>query len=212
MTARGRAVAAVCLSCVASCAYLHDRANDLLDPFRFDVGFLPGGVFLEARATDFLEVGAGVHSLYTVGVHGRFVGSGQLGQGGLPGLCTVGEANMKMEPLLGDASQFHEKRDLVPGQLLLMIPGMHSGRTGYSEWSLGERGVHVADVGVTATVLLPGISIGFSPGELLDLFLGLFGIDIAGDDVARIPRPEKPEVLPSYTLGSPRPLRCTACH
>ena len=66
---------------------------------------------------------------------------------------------------------------------------MHTGRTGISACSLAERDVRVADVGASLTVGVVGVSVGFSPGEVLDLLLGVVGIDLAGDDDASRPPP-----------------------
>ena len=183
--------AAAVAACFAGCSYLHDRVNDLLDPFRVDVGFGPG-LYADARVTDFLAVGAGGQTLDTAGIHGRFVGTARLGQVGLPGLVMFGEPrNVEMTPLLGDTSEFDWQRDIVPGQVLLLFPAMHTGRTAVSDWSLAKRDVHVADLGASLTVFV-GVSIAFSPGEVLDLLLGLVGIDLAGDDVAGKPGPARP--------------------
>lgn len=185
-------VLAVALAaCFNGCSYLHDRLNDLLDPFRVDVGFGPG-LYADVRATDFMAVGAGGQTLETAGIHGRFIGTGKRGQVGLPGLAMVGEIRgTEMAPLLGDTSEFDEQRDVVPGQVLIVFPAMHAGRTGTSDWWRAHRGVHVADVGASVTVFV-GVSLGFSPGEVLDLLLGFVGVDLAGDDVADRPDPAQP--------------------
>ncbi len=200
-THASRAVlAAVFASCCAGCSYVHDRTNDLLDPFRVDVGFGPG-LFVDVRATDFLEVGAGIHIVETAGMHGRFVGTGTMAGIGLP-FATFVQMRQRMAPLLGDASSFDRMRDVVPGQVLVVVPMMHSPRI--SAWSLAERDVRIADLGVTATVGLVSVSLGFSPGEVLDLLLGFVGIDLAGDDVADKPRRDASEMteLPVYDVQS----------
>lgn len=179
-------LAAALAACLTGCSYLHDRVNDLLDPFRVDVGFGPG-LYADARATDFLAVGAGGQTLDTAGIHGRFVGTARLGQVGLPGLVMCGEVrDAEMTSLLGDKSEFDEQRDVVPCQVLVLFPAMHAGRTGISDWWRADRDLHVADLGASLTVFV-GVSIGFSPGEVLDLLLGFVGVDLARDDVAGKP-------------------------
>ena len=42
-----------------------------------------------------------------------------------------------------------------------------------------------------AAGLLGGVRLGFNPGELLDLLLGFFGVDLYDDDVAGLPSDEK---------------------
>lgn len=179
-------VALLFVSCSGACGYLRDRAHDLLDPFRVDVGY-GLGLYADVRATDWLAAGAGLHRMHTAGLHGRFVGSSTIGQAGLP-LMMAGEAKSAMAPLLGGTSRFDWRRDVVPGQILV-FPMMHTGRTGMSAWSLAERDVRVADVGASLTVGVVGVSVGFSPGEVLDLLLGVVGIDLAGDDDASRPPP-----------------------
>ena len=148
-----------------------------------------------------LEVGAGIHIVETAGMHGRFVGTGTMAGIGLP-FATFVQMRQRMAPLLGDASSFDRMRDVVPGQVLVVVPMMHSPRI--SAWSLAERDVRIADLGVTATVGLVSVSLGFSPGEVLDLLLGFVGIDLAGDDVADKPRRDASEMteLPVYDVQS----------
>jgi hypothetical protein len=129
-----------------------------------------------------------LHHVKNAGLHGRFVGTSTLGQVGFP-LTMLGEPTFTMTPLLGGASRFDWERDIVPGQFFLVIPVMHAGRTGISAWSLANRDVRVADVGASLTLGVVGVSVGFSPGEVLDLLLGVVGIDLAGDDDASRPPP-----------------------
>lgn len=200
-SAARRSVAILFLLCSGACGYLRDRAHDLLDPFRVDVGY-GLGLYADVRATDWLAAGAGLHRVHHAGLHGRFVGTSTLGQVGFP-LTMLGEPTFTMTPLLGGGSQFDWERDIVPGQLFLVVPAMHAGRTGISAWSLAKRDVRVADVGASLTLGVVGVSLGFSPGEVLDLLLGVVGIDLAGDDDA-----SRPPLLPAdaATPSDPEPV------
>ena len=179
-------LAMLCVLGSGACGYLRDRGHDLLDPFRVDVGY-GLGLYADVRATDWLATGAGLHRVHTAGLHGRFVGTSKTGQIGLP-LILAGEARSEMAPLLGGTSRFDWRRDIVPGQILV-FPAMHMGRTGTSAWSLADRNVRVADVGASLTLGVVSVSLGFSAGEVLDLLLGVVGIDLAGDDDASRPPP-----------------------
>jgi len=176
-----RGVALAAALAATSCSWCHDRTNDLLDPFRIDVAFGPG-LYVDARATDFLALGAGAHYVDTAGLHGRFVGTGELFGVGLP-FFLLGHTEQDMAPLLADASEYDPLRDILTTQLLV-TPAVSFARCGPDPVSVAERGVRVADLGATATLGIVGIGVGFSPGELLDLVLGFVGLDIAGDDVA----------------------------
>lgn len=199
-TARS-SVAILFVLCSGACGYLRDRAHDLLDPFRVDVGY-GLGIYADVRATDWLAAGAGLHQVHTAGVHGRFVGTSQTRQLGIP-LSMLGETESEMTPLLGGTSRFDWRRDVVPGQILV-FPVMHLGRTGILACSLAERDVRVADLGASLTLGVVGVSLGFSPGEVLDLLLGIVGIDLAGDDDASRPPP-----APAKTRG-PEPAESPA--
>jgi len=194
MSFRGSRLATIAALLAGSgCTYLRDRANDLLDPFRVDVG-VGFGLYADARATDFVATGVGVHALHAAGWHGRHVGTGELGGLGL-GLLMLGDAEFAMSPLLGEPASFVRAHDVVPGQLLVFAcNGMKCGLVRYT---LAERGLHVADVGASATIGVVGVGLGFSPGELLDCLLGFFGIDIAGDDA----RPSEPTTMPTTTTA-----------
>lgn len=163
---------------LCGCGYLKNRANDLLDPFRFDIGFTPG-LHVEARATDFAALGLGVKGGTVVGLHGRFAvrhGTANLGLGPV----MLGELLWpESSALLGGDSSYVRDHEFLPSQMFF-IPLL--GTEHAPDWSLERRGLHVADIGVSAAAVV-GAGVGFSPGEFLDLLLGFVGIDIAGDDV-----------------------------
>lgn len=182
MSLPARCIAALAALPVAACGYLKDRTNDLLDPFRVDVG-IEFGLYADARATDFAAVGLGAKGTSAgnmVGLHGRH--AVRYGTAAVAlGPWIVGDRiDVEPAPLLGGASTWDRTYDIVPGQMVVLpqLGGEHA-----PDWSLERRGWRVADVGANATVGLLGIGIGFSPGEFVDLLLGLVGIDPAGDDV-----------------------------
>ena len=172
------------------CTYLENRANDLLDPFRFDVAFTPG-LHVDARATDFAALGVGAKGGVVVGLHGRFAVQYRTANVGVPPLMLGEVFRLEASPLLGE-SQYDDDHDMVPSQFFV-LPRMGVERP--RPWSLERRGLHVADIGVNVAAVV-GAGVGFSPGEFADLLLGFVGIDIACDDVAGRPEPsvaERPE-------------------
>lgn len=171
-------LAFVVLMLFCSCGYLKNRANDALDVFRIDVGTGPG-LLLEARATDFAAVGVGFHKQTRVGVHGRFTGELKTVTVGAGPFVLGAVEHGDYEPLL-PGSEFDAAHDLIPVQLFV-VPS--TGFQTLAPYRVGRRGLHFADLGAGLTVGYVGIGVGCSPGELVDLLLGVVGIDLAGDDV-----------------------------
>jgi hypothetical protein len=169
----------VACALLCGCTYLQNRANDLLDPFRFDVGFTPG-LHVDARATDFAALGVGVKGGVIVGLHGRFAVRYRTASVGI-GPLMLGEVfRLEASPLIGE-SKYDADHDMVPSQIAVVLPRMGVERP--RPWSLERRGLHVADIGVNVAAVV-GAGVGFSPGEFVDLLLGFVAIDMAGDDVA----------------------------
>lgn len=195
---------------LSNCVYLRNRANDTLDVFSCD-GAVGPGFYAEVRATDVLALGLGGYEAETRGLHGRFAGTAQRSATGLGPLIAGG---MGREPdlapmLAGDPSTFDRNQD-PPGCQFLLWPGMdtHGHGSLYGDYPESERLLRLADVGATAHLGYVGFRVGFSPGELLDLALGLFGLDIADDDVfpvqpktPKAPRP--PEQPPRHRFPDP---------
>lgn len=173
-----RLVGLVACTAFGSCTYLQNRANDLLDPFRVDVGFTPG-LHVDARATDFAALGVGAKGGVVVGLHGRFAVQYRTANVGVGPLMLGEPFRLEASPLLCE-SKYDADHDMVPSQFFV-VPRMGVERP--RPWSLERRGLHVADVGVNVAAVV-GAGIGFSPGEFVDLLLGFVGVDIAGDDVA----------------------------
>lgn len=185
---------------LGSCSYLKNRANDLLDSFRFELGVGPG-LYAEARATDFAAVGLGFCAQQNAAMRGRFAGTdAEVTSMGLGPFILGSSATWSFKPLLaGDPSTPESCDGIVPAQFLL-FPMMGFGSCA-DDYSLAERGLRVADLGASVTLGYVGAGIGFSPGEFVDLLLGFVGIDIAGDDVfGRATAAEAPP-----TSGTPAP-------
>jgi hypothetical protein len=174
----GSVVVTAC-ALLCGCSYVKNRTNDLLDVFRFDVGFGPG-LYAEARVTDFAAVGLGFRDQELASMFGRFVGNPEVSSVALGPFVLGGRVSLDMKPLLpGDTSGFRYGQD-VPGTQILFIPGDAPRCNGYS---FAERGLRMADVGADVALGYVGLGLGVSPGEFVDLLLGFVGIDIGGDDM-----------------------------
>jgi hypothetical protein len=179
----------------ASCLYLKNRANDALDVFSVD-GAVGPGVYAEVRATDVVAVGLGGYTADTGGLHGRFAGTAERGATGLgPVIRGFMGHERDLAPLLADDPSTFDRNLDPPGCQYFLWPGMdqHGHGNLYGEYPESERLLRLADFGATAHLGYIGFRVGFSPGELLDLGLGIFGADIAGDDAFPAqPKPRKP--------------------
>jgi len=188
---RGTGLAACLLLC--GCNYVKNRVNDLLDPFRFDVGIGPG-LYAEARATDFAAVGVGARFQEIVAMHGRFVSTDidafALGLG--PFVLGSHHA-LDLQPLLAADPSEHDADHGVVAAQFLFFPSM--GMKCEAGYELANRGLRLADLGGTLALGYVGVGAGLSPGEFVDLLLGFVGIDIAGDD--GFGRPEPPAEEPT---------------
>ena len=184
---------AACLL-LCGCSYVKNRVNDLLDPFRVDVGVGPG-LYAEARATDFAAVGLGARLVRTARWSGRFVSSRGWTESLALGPFILGNSTATgVQPVLPDDPSKYESGDgPVPGQILFLpLGGIGSCADIYR---FHERGVRILDVGADVALGYVGAGVGFSPGEFVDLLLGFVGIDIAGDDA--FGRPEPPAEEPA---------------
>lgn len=171
----------------SGCCYLQNRFADLLDVASVDVGYGPG-VYAEARATDFLVPGLGVHSyLEAYSLHGRYSGPVDRWSGfGLPPFMTA-TTYMPVDGRLvsvvdGDRSGYDLHMEPPWASYAMCIPGAWLGSLDHAPgYSLGKRGLRVADVSVHGQCLV-GVRLGFSPGEAVDWLLGWFGLDLSRDD------------------------------
>lgn len=188
-------VAAAASASLAGCSYLHNRANDALDVFTCD-GSVGPGLYAEVRATDLLAVGLGGHDVEYAGQHGRFVVRGRRSSTAIgPLIWGFVDDDEPVPVFAGDPSRMGPLVEPPPSQLLF-LPADQTG-SDFAPWT---RGLHAADVDVTVTLGWVGGRLGFSPGELLDFVLGIFGLDLAGDDAL-------PARAPAWGEVEPRPRR-----
>lgn len=181
-------------SLLSGCTWLQNRANDALDVFALDFGQGPG-LYADVRATDFVAVGVGMHDTVTWGMHGRYAGTsgrGAVAVGPLMwGWRPDGPAVSPMQS--GDPSRFNQDVvDPPPSHLILWPAGPL--RHAFPEYNETARGLRFADVSATLTIGYVGMHVGFSPGELVDFVLGVFGIDLSDDDAFGRPLPPESSV------------------
>ncbi len=187
--ARPILVAVCALGALAAlgCAYARDRGRDALDVFRLEVGY-GIGLEVDARATDLAAVGLGGSYTKRVGLRDGSFGVGQELALGLPvapflwGAASENGTDLPLPP--AHLAARVSLRDLTwprpvgrsqaEGSLLFPFP---LGATSPARPLLRR-----ADLEVAATAVVVSVRAGFSPGELLDLIAGLFGLDPAGDD------------------------------
>lgn len=162
------------------CSYFANRANDLLDPFQFAVGVGPG-MYADVRATDFAATGLGYRDMTAVGTLGRYL------------ITDADMFSFAAGFVVSEVQTIHGAHAVLPGdpsqpdpllwsamQLLIVLP---MGAGPCDLYSLSERGLHMADIRAGVGLGYLGLDVGFSPGQFVDLLLGVVGIDIAGDDV-----------------------------
>ena len=160
--------------------YLANRGNDLRDIAGVAISLGPG-IDLSVRATAALQVQATYFYGIKLGTWHRGAGIWKHSEkaGGVSPLLWM--RFVSRDPILGDTEALSEA-DM--GIAVLPIfhlqewvnPGEWSGMDGSVDqgwWDIGA-GVHLGLAGVHAY---------FNPAELLDFFLGWFGVDITGDDV-----------------------------
>lgn len=182
----GLRVAFLLLPFCGGCSYLQNRLADTLDLGSADIGYGPG-VYVEARATDFLMQGLGPHSYWEAySWHGRYAGAVEHWRGfGLPPLFTLSgymPAGRGLAPVLGGDPERYELASEPPAESLFVFwPGAGIGLSESAPYSVEKRGLRVADLGVHVQCLV-GLRLGFSPGETVDWLFGWFGLDLAGDD------------------------------
>jgi hypothetical protein len=167
------------VGCASTKAYFIDRGRDAADIFTVTVG-----VGLGAKA----RIGP-VHAGLFANAEGYGLRGGQLGcvydayhEGGftfdidtlvIPTKDSIGLFGAEILSLTGDnrGKQFEDQCN---------IPFIYSLEPGGPNWTLIEIVVAAG----------PSLRLGFNPGELLDFFLGWFGIDIYDDDVEMNARKE----------------------
>lgn len=161
----------------ASCSYVKNRTNDLLDVFWLDVdvGMWPS---VDVQASDWFGVGLGYshQGIPLVNWHGRHVGHIErriLAVGAVAAFTDY--SNDWMVPALPGSGDY-DTNVQSPPNIAAFVPTYF-----VKEYDPSARGLRVADVGVGAAAIV-GVWVGFSPGEFLDFVLGIVGVDIGDDD------------------------------
>lgn len=187
-----RAVAALLPLLFAGCApalsYAEDRLLDLADPVKLGLGY-GVGLNLSLEPTELLRAGIGVSNEVRAGWEGRVLGSWAETEWGV--LLAYAHYRGRLprtpdgEEILGPADGSAEWELVVVTPLWGRLPDA-------AAWApagvrKGTPPVRWLDVEAAATLLVPSVRIGFSPGEVADLLVGFLALDLADDD-GRSPR------------------------
>jgi hypothetical protein len=143
--------------------YFANRGRDFVDMFglRFSVG---EGFVINPQFTKFLMFGQEVYDVAKVGFYGRNGGAWHEESTGGGVLFLYDNASFERDPYWGTVTP-------VAGETHTNIRGFRSYR--------GER--DIGDVGVTLHFLV-GLGAEIRLTEVADFVVGLFGVDLAGDD------------------------------
>lgn len=171
----------------AGCAspYWQDRRADAADVFTATVGI---GLGATARIGP-LHAGLGANTDF-YGIE-----AGESVQGGL-GLLVVGAGYEASDAAFGPfgRSVVHLGTDARRRGKNNVPPSGERGLRPIPFWDppepAGGNPARWTQIEVAAG-LLGGVRLGFNPGELLDLLLGFFGVDLYDDDIAGLPSDEK---------------------
>ena len=181
------ALAAVLASLCAGCAspYWRGRRADAADVFTATAGI---GIGATARIGP-LHAGLGANTDF-YGIE-----AGESVQGGL-GLLVVGAGYEASDAAFGPfgRSVVHLGTDARRRGKNNVPPSGERGLRPIPFWDppepAGGNPARWTQIEVAAG-LLGGVRLGFNPGELLDLLLGFFGVDLYDDDIAGLPSDEK---------------------
>ena len=174
----------------AGCAspYWQDRRADAADVFTATVGI---GIGATARVGP-LRAGLGAHYDF-YGVE-----AGETGElGTLPGLVVAGPSAGEVSFLLWgesavdlDGGARRRGKNHCSSSVASFTRGLNPVPLWDPPEPAGGNPARWTQIEVAAG-LLGGVRLGFNPGELLDLLLGVFGVDLYDDDVAGLPPDEK---------------------
>ena len=172
-----RTIAVVAVLLLSGCAYFEPRGRDLGDIFRLE-GSIGVGLQANATAGELLHLG---------------IGSSRRWSGGWAYGMSTSERRV----------EDHFPLSFVSSCLNPEITGLHTLKSGGGPEHPQHRCAAVApgafssgtvrkpamqyfnlEVGFMAVVL--GVEAGFNPAELVDFVLGIFGLDIAGDDAVDV--------------------------
>ena len=189
------------LAAIAGCAtpvgtYAKDRGNDFADMFKLSGG--PKlGIHADVQATDFVHLGLGGGVGYVGGFYGREIDGGMEGDVNLPvvqiaSLFSSGQKNSN-ENHIPAALVIHghlERMDIEGhfpkdycGDKCFISPLIAGAWVGKDKQEIKDKPFYrLFDIESGVTIGVVGVRVGFSPGELVDFFLGWTGIDIVSDD------------------------------
>ena len=177
------ALVLLCAGCASP--YWQDRRADAADVFTATVGI---GIGATARIGP-LHAGLGANADF-YGIE-----AGESVEGGL-GLLVVGSNYRADDAAFGPfgRSAVHLGKDARRRGKNNVAPSGDRGLRPIPFWDppepAGGNPARWTQIEVAAG-LLGGVRLGFNPGELLDLLLGVFGVDLYDDDVAGLPPDDK---------------------
>lgn len=171
------------------CTYLEDRGNDIQDCFVFNGGVGPG-FLVTAKATDFATVRAGWSDVDKIGILGRYAGSWNEYELGIPLL--VGKRKIYPDKIDYSVRKRLDEFYAEEGFFIFAahtVPNAPHDGTGFS---IEAKPIsHMFDIATGATVGYVSFETGFSIVEFFDFLLGVCGIDILDDDTP--PTPKEPK-------------------
>jgi hypothetical protein len=174
----------------AGCAYAKDRARDFSQIVRIEAG-VAIGFDVDTRLGGLLDFGMGAGYSWDAALLYGEPFAGKESRILAPGFCqrAIGPTHVWS----------HTCHDLLPpvfARETYVVPELtHLGTP-----------LHEFDVEAEVTALVVHVRVGVSPGELADAFLGIFGVDIAGDDGGKKPPPfvePKPAPPPAPAKAPP---------
>ncbi|MEK7270894.1 MAG: hypothetical protein AAB215_08155 [Planctomycetota bacterium] len=158
--------------------YLVARAADAADLVQANAGAGPG-LLVSLKATEFAHVAAGYSNDWKWGFLGRHTGAWREENLGFP-VSNIGEFHAAPSLRLLSALACFQAREVGPfvrgdAEFFWRRLDSRAGKTA-SPW------IDKFDVEAGATAGFVNVRLGISPGQALDFLLGVFTIDLAGDD------------------------------
>ncbi len=185
----------------SGCAsYIRNRTADFADVFGAELTCGPG-VHLHVQATDYLGTGVGMSRQSGPALHGRYAGTVSRTSGGaiIINASMVTLEDTYMRPLFPGSPAYDdfliECLSIYDDSQMTFFFFFPSDLAWWGDGalylkSIKERWWRLLDLSVGASL---GIGCHFyvSPGELVDFALGLFAIDLVGDDLGAESLPEE---------------------
>jgi hypothetical protein len=153
------------------CQYAEERGRDFLDMFRLE-GHLGPGLQADIKATELLHFGFGSSQGARTGFNYGALETDRVLEHHLPAsiVTSITHPDQQALHLISWGLEAPQHRCYV------MLPGVLNNNT------MQVDALHFFDIELGLYAIFPGARIGFSPGEFLDFFLGLWTFDLAGDD------------------------------